>query len=135
MEKEFDEMPDPEEEFSEKYRGERRPFRMPASKELSLGEITGKEQTVAVTGTLISLNKTEMSGILSDESMQAQLTFTEGEQLLGLREGRVVRIIGKPAKKGKLSIEAEIVQELKGFDSNLYRKVRELEKKHYGDTK
>ena len=121
-----------EKDEEEPAQGERKSFTPPSAKELTFKEITGKEERVAVVGTLLSVNKAEMSGRLSDESLECGLVFTEGEQLLGLKEGTIVRVLGKPSKKERiLSIEVEILQELKGFDSNLYTKVKELEKKHY----
>jgi len=108
------------------------PFTPPSARELSLKEITGKEERVAVIGTIVSIDKPAMSGKISADGLECTVSFTEGEQLLGLKEGAVMRVIGKPLKQEKLSIEAEIVQELKGFDSNLYSKVKELEKKYYG---
>jgi len=123
---------EPEEEREDRPAGrERKSFTPQSAKELQLKEITGKEERVAAVGTLVSIDKAAMSGKLSDAGTECSLVFTEGEQLLGLKEGSIVRVIGKPSKKGGLSIEAEIVQELKGFDSNLYTKVKELEKKHY----
>ena len=123
-----------EEETGDKpAQGERRPFTPPSAKELSLKELTGKEGRVAVVGTLASVNEKEMGGKLSGEGVECGLVFTEGRQLLGLKEGMIVRVIGEPSKvKGRLSIEVDILQELKGFDSNLYGKVKELEKKRYG---
>lgn len=117
-----------EDEFKEEpIEGERKPFRLSPAKELFLKEVTGKEERVAVIGTLVSVNKKEMSGVLSDETLECELVFTEGEQLLGLKEGKILRVIGKPSKKPRLSIEVEILQELKDFDSNLFKKVKELE--------
>ena len=118
-----------EEEFEGEAIKEKKEFRAPSARELSLKEITGKEERVAVIGTLVSVNKKEMNGVLSDETLECELVFTEGEQLLGLKEGKILRVIGKPSKKEKLSIEVEILQELKDFDSNLFKKVKELEKR------
>jgi hypothetical protein len=116
-------------------RGDRAPFKIESAKECSLKEITGKEKKVAVIGTLKSVDRKDMQGILSDGTEECIVVFTEGDMLPGLKEGMVLRVIGAPSKKPKLSIEAEIVQELKGFDSNLYKKVKELEKKHFGGEK
>ncbi len=111
---------------------ERTPFTPPSASELSLKEISDKAERVAVVGEIVSIDKPAMSGRISSDGIECTVSFTEGEQLLGLREGSIVRVIGKPLKQEKLSIEADIVQELKGFDSNLYSKVKELEKKYYG---
>ena len=124
--KEFDEMPAPEEDA----KMPRQQFRPPSAKNLSLKELTGKEERVAVIGEIVSIDKPEMSGKISSEGIECMITFTEGEQVLGLSTGSIVRVIGKPSKEKGLELEADIVQELKGFDSNLYNKVKELEKAH-----
>ncbi len=138
MEEDFDEMPSPKEDYGGGYSGYsdsdsgQKKFRFPAAKELSLSEITGKEEFVAVIGTISKLDRSGMTAKLSDNGFECELQFTEGEQLLGLSEGATVRIIGTPSKNEKLSIEVEMAHELKGFDSNQYGKIKELEKKVYG---
>jgi len=124
--KEFDEMPSPKEDAVIP----RPQFRPPSAKDLLLKEVTGKEERVAVIGEIVSIDKPEMTGKILSEGTECMVSFTEGEQVLGLSVGSIVRLIGKPSRKKELEIEAEIVQELKGFDSNLYNKVKELEKEH-----
>jgi len=134
MDDEFDEMPSPREDYggSSGYGSSQKKFRFPAAKELALSEVTGKEEFVAVIGKISKLDKPGMTGKLESIGAQCSLMFTEGDQLLGLSAGATVRIIGKPSKAERLSIEVEMAHELKGFDSNQYSKIKELEKKIYG---
>ncbi|MEM0359929.1 MAG: hypothetical protein QXK06_01150 [Candidatus Diapherotrites archaeon] len=133
MEEEFEETDSYDGVFEEKTSSkEKNSFKIEPAKESSLKEITGREKRIAVVGTLVSINKKEMQGLFSDGSSDCSIVFTESEMMPGLKAGIIVRVIGKPSKKPRLSIEAEIVQELKGFDANLYKKVRELEKKQFG---
>lgn len=120
-----------EEELSGEFDSNSRPFTPPVSKELSLKDLSGEEKRVAVIGTLESLNRKEITGMLKSGGKKCSLVFTEGEQLEGLKNGTVLRVIGEPNNADGLAIEAEIVQELKDFDSNLFSKVKELEKKHF----
>jgi len=134
MEKEFDEMPSPKEDFGgySDFGSSQKKFRFPAAKELALNEVTGKEEFVAVIGSVSKLDKPGMTGKLESIGAQCKLQFTEENQLLGLSEGATVRVIGKPSRNEKISIEVEMAHELKGFDSNQYSKIKELEKKLYG---
>ncbi len=109
-------------------------FTPPSAKELFLTEVTGKEEMVAVTGSLKRLDKKESLGILSQNGLECSLLFSSPEQFSSLNENSIVRAIGKPSKEKGLSIEVEIAQELKDFDSELYERVKGLEKRHYGDT-
>ncbi|MCX6802118.1 MAG: hypothetical protein NT067_03300 [Candidatus Diapherotrites archaeon] len=65
-------------------RGDRGAFKIESAKECSLKEITGKEKKVAVIGTLKSVDKKDMQGVLSDGTEECIVVFTEGDMLPGV---------------------------------------------------
>jgi len=102
--------------------------RLPAE-EKPLDELTGIEKRVAVIGTVSSLDKEKMKGVLADGKTEAVLLFSGEEKLALAKEKSTVRVIGKPEAGEKVSIAVESIHELEGFDRALFDRVRSAEKK------
>ena len=101
------------------------PKRVPA-RECFINEIKGNETRVAIVVSVVSLNRAAKNAVVSDGSGEAVLTFDNTAKMRGIAEGMVLRVIGKPLATKPLTLEVELTQELKDFDANLFKKVKNL---------
>ena len=99
-------------------------FKRVPAEELSVEDFTGKEKRAAVIGRLKELNRHDLKAKLSGETKGLKLLFKDLSQMKGISEGSTVRVIGVPAGD---SLEVETVHELKGFDAQLFEKVKRIE--------
>ncbi len=100
---------------------ELKPKRVPA-KEKFISEINGSETRVCFIASVIANN--EEGIIVSDATAEAVLKPSRESKKL--KEAHIYRIIARPVSVKPLLLELELAQELKDFDSNLYKKVKEF---------
>ena len=98
--------------------------RLPAV-EKPISDIMDKDVRVRITGTVIGLG--DGSLIIDDGTGKVEVGFTDVNMIAGLTEGQMIRIISRirPLIDG-YACEGEAVQNLVGFDVNLYKKAREI---------
>ena len=90
-----------------------------------INELSETDYRVRVIGTVVSVSSDEQ--ILDDGSGTINLRT---DQKLEMRT--LIRAIGRVFRKddGTFELNAEIIQDMKGLDIELFNKVRELRKKH-----
>jgi len=95
--------------------------RIPA-KGRKISEISQDDIRVRIFGTVI--NKTESSLIIDDGSEKVEIIF---DSLPEIEVGEKVRIIARvlPLANG-FEVRGEVVQNMKGFDVEMYKKAREI---------
>ena len=103
-------------------------FRRQPALEVKVSEIRGQDQPLALLGQVKAVKPEEMQAVLSDESGEVKLSFEEAIRLDKLKEGELVRVIGKPfLKDDETRINVEAIHGMAGLDLELYRRVKELE--------
>lgn len=97
--------------------------RMPAV-ERTVSEITPQDIRVRVIGTVVDQKDGRM--VLDDGTGKIDVTFEKPPE----KDSKgLVRVFGKViSMEGGMELQGELVQELDGFDLDLWKKVRELEK-------
>lgn len=98
-------------------------------RERQIAQITGEEYRVRVLGTVVDVDEGNSSALLDDGTGRATLLFADPEQFEELKEGKLVRVIGKARKEAEVEIEVEIVQDMGKLDLGLYEQVRYIEDK------
>lgn len=98
-------------------------------KERQIAAITGDEYRVRVLGTIVDIDTANSSGLLDDGTARATILFADPDQFEAVKEGKLVRIIGKVRKEAEVEIEVEIIQDMRELDLGLYEQVRYLEEK------
>ncbi len=111
---------------------ETQPKRVPA-KERFIKEIKGNETRVAIVVSVISVNRAEKTAVVADSTGEAIIRFNSTAEMRGFKEGKIFRIFAKPINLKPLTLQFELAQELKDFDANLFRKVKELWSSLTGD--
>ena len=97
--------------------------RMPAAERL-VSEITAQDMRVRVIGTVV--DKREGRIVLDDGTGKIDVTF---EQPPEVEPQKIVRVFGRViSMEGGLELQGEVVQDLDGFDLDLWKKVKDLEK-------
>lgn len=90
-----------------------------------INELSDTDYRVRVIGTVVSISLDEQ--ILDDGTGTINVR-TDNK----LEMGTLIRAIGRIFRKddGTFELNAEIIQDMKGLDIELFNKVRELQKKH-----
>lgn len=90
-----------------------------------INELSETDYRVRVIGTVVSISSDEQ--ILDDGTGTINVR-TDNK----LEMGTLIRAIGRIFRKddGTFELNAEIIQDMKGLDIELFNKVRELQKKH-----
>lgn len=104
---------------------EKQPKRAPA-RECFLNEIKGNETRVAIIVSVVSVNRASKNAIVSDGTAEAVLVFDDSAKMKGLQHGKILRVFAKPSAMNPITLNVELAQELKDFDANLFRRVKEL---------
>jgi len=104
---------------------ETQPKRVPA-KECFINEIKGNETRVAIVASVVSVNRAKKTALVSDNAKEALLKFDDLAKMRGIKEGTILRVIAKPLSLQPVTLQVELAQELKDFDANLFKKVKEL---------
>ena len=105
-----------------------RPQRRMAAAEKTIKEIKPEDIRVRILGTILALSEGEM--IIDDGSGKLEIFFDDQQQLVNLREGQFVRVVTRvlPLTNG-FEARGEVVQNLDGFDLQLWRKAKEFLRK------
>jgi len=82
----------------------------------NVSEITKTDDKIVVVGKVVEVG--ENSFILDDDTGKVQVVF-EGE----VKKGKLLRVFCSLAEE---QLKADIVQDLKGLDLNLFKEVKEL---------
>ncbi|MBU7022840.1 MAG: replication protein RepA [Theionarchaea archaeon] len=90
--------------------------------EKDISDVTEEDIRVSLIGTVIKKDPIQYSMIV-DDGTGSIVVF--GDKLYDVQT--IVRIIGRPQRRGEPFINAEIVQDFSDFDLELYKKVKELE--------
>lgn len=90
-----------------------------------INELTDDDYRVRVIGTVVNVSSEEQ--ILDDGTGTINIVTDQK-----LEVGARIRAIGRIFRKddGTIELNAEIIQDMKGLDTELYNKVRELQKKY-----
>jgi hypothetical protein len=97
--------------------------RMPAL-EKTVSEMTPQDMRVRVIGTV--LDRKEERLVLDDGTGKIDVSFEKPPEV---GNQKLVRVFGRViSMEGGLELQGEVIQELDGFDLDLWKKVRELEK-------
>ncbi|MBN1159756.1 MAG: replication protein RepA [Candidatus Diapherotrites archaeon] len=114
-------------ELSENQGNEMR--RWPA-KERAIGEIKSFDKRVALIGNIVGVDIDNAEAKMDDNTGTILLIFTDLEMLKKIQTGRLTRVIGRPynSQKGNV-INVEVAQDIDGFDTNTYKRIKELEAK------
>ncbi|MCK5587861.1 MAG: hypothetical protein KAI34_03960 [Candidatus Lokiarchaeota archaeon] len=90
-----------------------------------INELTDNDYRVRVIGTVVSVSSEEQ---ILDDGTGTIKVITDQK----LEVGSLIRAIGRIFRKddGTFELNAEIIQDMKGLDIELYNKVSELQKKH-----
>lgn len=90
-----------------------------------INELSDTDYRVRVIGTVVSASSDEQ--ILDDGTGTINIRADQK-----LEMGTLIRAIGRIFRKddGTFELNAEIIQDMKGLDIELFNKVRELQKKH-----
>lgn len=105
--------------------GPEKQFKRVPAKECYLNEIDCTERRVSVIVSVLSLNQEAKSALVSDSTAEAVVVCEDPEILRRIRKGAIMRIIANPSGTAPLTLSVEAAQELKDFDSNLFKKVKE----------
>ncbi len=95
-------------------------FRRFPTVEKSIGDIGPEDGRVSFVGTVVSANEGKL--VVDDGTGSIEI-ITDGAEL---KTGKLVRIVGKIDQEGALNAEA--VQDFSGFNLDLYRKIKGMEK-------
>ena len=100
----------------------REPSRNTSIKQLTEGK--NLPPRVAVAGTIVNKNA-ELYSFLIDDGEGTILVITNNvEGFDAVKEGQFVRVLGKTWGEGEeLEIQADVIQDLSGVDSNSYKRV------------
>lgn len=97
--------------------------RMPA-KERAISEITPQDIRVRVIGTI--LDKQDDRIVLDDGTGKIDVSF---EKPVDSETNKTVRVFGKViSMEGGIELQGEVIQDMDGFDMELWRKVKGKEK-------
>ncbi len=95
--------------------------RMP-SVEKAIAEIRPDDIRVAVTGTVIDFQEGFM--VLDDGTGQASISVEDSK---GVERGKLVRVLGRVIPtEGGFEIQAEVVQDMSGLDTELLKRVKSI---------
>lgn len=112
----------------------RRRRRVP-SRDVTISELTGEGERVAVLCTVVSFDSGRLEGIVDDGTGTARVVLDDVLFAERMLEGSLVRLLGRAYKSDDaIIIRAEIVQPMDGVDPALYRRVRELERRVYNES-
>lgn len=101
--------------------------RRPA-KELKISELSAEEGPAALLGRINGVKDGE--AVLEDESGKVKLSFGEGASPENLKEGALVRAIGRRIlNDNETRFNVEALHEMAGLDLDLYQKVKALERR------
>lgn len=90
--------------------------------EKDICDIDDDDVRVSVVGTVIRKDPIQYSMIIDDGT--GSLTIL-ADKLYEVQT--IIRVIGRPQKRGEPVLDAEIVQDFTGFDLELYKKIKEME--------
>ncbi|MCX8190084.1 MAG: hypothetical protein N3F05_02530 [Candidatus Diapherotrites archaeon] len=117
---------DPLADFEENFEiGTEKQFKRTPAKECYLNEITGSERRIAAIVSIISLNPEAKTVLVSDGTAEAIAICERSEIFSRFKKGAIMRIIANPLSTAPIKLNLEIAQELKDFDANLFRKVKQ----------
>jgi len=105
------------------------------SKDVSISEIDGNGERVAVLCTVVDFDASSAEGKIDDGTGVALAVLEDVLFAEKMRPGALVRIVGRAYKSEEgLLIRVELVQDMGAVDPTLYNKVRELERRAYDET-
>ena len=108
--------------------------RKPA-RDVRIAEIREDGERVAVLCTVISFDHKKGEGQVDDGTGMAKIILDDFLFADKIREGRLVRLIGRAYKSDEgVIIRAEIVHDMEGVDPSLYARVRELERRVWHES-
>jgi hypothetical protein len=105
---------------------EQKPRRRAPAPERKIAELQPEQDIRArLMGTIIGV--TDSSILLDDGSGKVEVIFDQSEALLGMEEGKFVRVVVRilPLIDG-YECRGECIQQLDGFDVKLYKSAREI---------
>ncbi|MEM4663052.1 MAG: hypothetical protein QXM75_03450 [Candidatus Diapherotrites archaeon] len=94
--------------------------------ECFLNEVKGSERRIAAVVSVVAVNPSANTMLVSDGTSEAVVVAEDSTKIKKLKPGTIVRIIASPSNTSPLTLNLEIVQELKEFDPSLFRKVKEI---------
>jgi len=99
------------------------------SVEKEIKDISGDDFRVRILGTVVEMNREEDGAVVDDGTGRAVVQFSDPEQFKNLKEGEVIRVIGRIIPGDERVIDAEIVQDMSKLDVNLHKQVKYIEEK------
>ncbi len=90
--------------------------------EKDICDIDDDDVRVSVVGTVIRKDPIQYSMIIDDGTGSVTIL---ADKLYEVQT--IIRVIGRPQKRGEPVVEADIVQDFTGFDLELYKRVKEME--------
>lgn len=110
------------------------PVRRMHARDVTISEITGEGERVAVLCTVVDFDVNSMDGKIDDGTGMALVILEDVLFAERMRPGALVRVVGRAYKSDEgLLIRVELVQDMMGVDPALYAKVRELERRVYDE--
>jgi len=97
--------------------------------EKKIAEIDENDYRVRVTGVVVDKNGSDLLAMIDDGSGRIKALFSRKEDFEQAEEEKLVRVIGKVIKEEELALDVEIIQDMQDLDTELYDKVKEIEKK------
>jgi len=104
-------------------------FKRKPATEVSIEKAKESRGRLALIASLAKADKGTGETVLEDKGANIAATFP-GDQLKTLEKGMTVRAIGKMSHDTEV-FEGETITELKGFDYNLFERVKKVEKEFY----
>ena len=98
-------------------------------KERQIAEIIREDYRVRVLGTIIDIDEANSLALLDDGTGRATILFADPDQFEAVKEGKLVRVIGKVRMEGEIEIEVEIIQDMSKLNLGLYEQVMYIEEK------
>lgn len=99
------------------------------SVEKSIAEIDEGDFRVRVLGTIVEINREEYEAVIDDGTAKAILQFSEPDEFANLKEGMLIRVIGRLIPGDERVIDVEVLQDFSGLDIGLYKQLKYIEEK------
>ncbi len=105
------------------------------AKDLTISEVSGDGERVAVLCTVVEFEPNRMEGKIDDGTGMATFILEDSLFAEKIREGGLVRVVGRAYKsEDGLLIRAEVIQDMSEVDPALYAQIRELERRVYNES-
>lgn len=92
--------------------------------EKNISDITEKDYRVRLFGMVIETDTGNNFLLLDDGSGRIGIMFSDPENIEGISNGNLIRVIGKVRPGEELTIEAEIINDMSKIDIELYKQAK-----------